>query len=91
MSAEASPDCRGLSDQVKGALATAEQTGLYEEALGRLTEAAVNERRNVINKLVIGSMLTFLGFTAVPVAIAVYFGYSAYIDAILERFEEWMP
>ncbi len=88
---QALADCRGLSDQVKGALATAEQTGLYEEALGRLTEAAVSERRNVINRLVIGSMLTFLAFTAVPVAIAVYFGYSAYVDAIMERFEEWMP
>ncbi len=83
--------CDALSDPVKGALATAEQTGLYEEALGRLAEAAANERRNVINNIVTGSMLTFLAFTAVPVVIAVYIGYRAYFDAIFERAEEWMP
>ncbi len=88
---QALADCSGLSDRTKGALATAQQSGLYEEALARLAEAAATERRNVINKVLIGSLVGSVVFAAVPVAVAVYFGYRAYIESIFERAEQWMP
>ncbi len=88
---QALADCSGLSAQTKGALATAQQTGLYEEALARLAEAAVTERRNVTNKILIGSLVGSVVFAAVPVAVAVCFGYRAYIESIFERAGEWMP
>ncbi len=89
--AQALTNCSALTDREKGALATAQQTGLYEDALRRLSEAATLERRNIINKLVIGGLVGFSLATAVPVAAALYFAYTAYINAILERAEEWMP
>ena len=41
-------DCSALSDQAKAALSTAQQSGLYEQALHRLAERAVDERGVVI-------------------------------------------
>jgi len=88
---QALADCKALTDREKAALSTAQQTGLYEDALRRLSEAATLERRNIINKLVIGSLVGFAVATAVPVAAALYFAYTAYVSAIFERAEEWMP
>ncbi len=88
---QALADCKALTDREKGALSTAQQTGLYEDALRRLSEAATLERRNIINKLVTGGLVGFAVATAVPVAAALYFAYTAYINAIFERAEEWMP
>jgi len=88
---QALADCKALTNREKSALATAQQTGLYEEALRRLSEAATVERRTVINKILTGSVVSFLIFTAIPVIIALYFAYSAYFEAIFERAEEWMP
>ena len=88
---QALADCKALTDREKAALSTAQQTGLYEDALRRLSEAATAERRAIINKLVIGSLVGFSLATAVPVAAALYFAYTAYINAIFERAEEWMP
>ena len=82
---EALAHCAALSERVKGALATAEQTGLYEEALGRLAEAAANERRNSIDTVTTSSKLVFLLLTAVPVAIAAAIGYRAIYDAIWQQ------
>jgi len=88
---QALADCKALTNREKSALSTAQQTGLYEEALRRLSEAATVERRTVINKILTGSVVSFLIFTAIPVIIALYFAYSAYFEAIFERAEEWMP
>ena len=88
---QALADCDALAEREKRTLATAEQTGLYAEALQRLATAAATERRAVISRILTGSVIGFLLFTAVPVAMALYFAYSAYINAILERTEEWMP
>jgi len=84
-------DCKALTHREKAALSTAQQTGLYEDALRRLSEAATAERRNIINRILTGSLLSFAVFTAIPVAVAVFFAYRAYVEAILERAEEWMP
>jgi len=67
---QALADCKALTNREKSALATAQQTGLYEEALRRLSEAATVERRTVINKILTGSVVSFLIFTAIPVIIA---------------------
>ena len=88
---QALADCKALTDREKGALSTAQQTGLYEDALRRLSEAATAERRAIINRILTGSLLSFVVFTAIPVAAAVFFAYRAYIEAVLERAEEWMP
>ncbi len=88
---QALAECKALTDREKGALSTAQQTGLYEDALRRLSEAATAERRNIINKLVTGGLIAFALATAMPVAAALYFAYSAYFGAIFERAEEWMP
>ncbi len=88
---QALADCNALTDREKGALSTAQQTGLYEDALRRLSEAATAERRAIINRILTGSLLSFVVFTAIPVAAAVFFAYRAYIEAVLERAEEWMP
>jgi len=88
---QALADCTALTHREKAALSTAQQTGLYEEALRRLSEAATTERRAIINRILTGSLLSFVVFTAIPVAAAVFFAYRAYIEAVLERAEEWMP
>ena len=88
---QALADCKALTDREKAALSTAQQTGLYEDALRRLSEAATAERRAIINRILTGSLLSFAVFTAVPVAAAVFFAYRAYIEAIMERAEEWTP
>lgn len=89
--AAAVQECGALSDRVKAALSTAHQSGLYEQALQRLAARAVDERGAIINKIATVGTMGSLIITAVFGAIAVVFGYSAYISAILERAEEWMP
>jgi len=88
---QALADCKALTHREKAALSTAQQTGLYEYALRRLSEAATAERRAIINRILTGSLLSFAVFTAIPVAAAVFFAYRAYLEAVLERAEEWMP
>ncbi len=88
---QALADCKALTHREKAALSTAQQTGLYEDALRRLSEAATAERRAIINRILTGSLLSFTVLTAIPVAVAVFFAYRAYVEAILERAEEWMP
>ncbi len=83
--------CSALTDQEKSVLATAQQTGLYEDALHRLAEAAVAERRDITNKILTGALLSTVVLTAIPAAAAVFLAYRAYIEAVLERAEEWMP
>jgi len=83
--------CGALSDRAKAALGTAEQSGLYEEALARLAGRVAEERQASIKKIATLGTLGATVITAVLVGIAVYFGFSAYINAILERAEEWMP
>ncbi|MCK4323497.1 MAG: type II secretion system F family protein, partial [Armatimonadetes bacterium] len=85
---QALADCKALTDREKAALSTAQQTGLYEDALRRLSEAATAERRAIINRILTGSLLSFTVFTAIPVAAAVFFAYRAYFEAIIERAEE---
>jgi len=84
-------ECSAFGDREKNALLTAQQSGLYENALESLAQRAVEERESAIQKIAVVGMSGSGVIAAVVVGIALYFGYSNYVSAILERAEEWMP
>ncbi len=83
--------CGALSTQAKAALSTAQQSGLYEDALKRLADSAAEERQaNIKNIATMGTIGSLL-IAGVIAAIAVGIGWLTYFNALFEAGEKLMP
>ncbi len=89
--AQALQECGALSDRAKAALGTAQQSGLYEQALKRLADSAAEARRAAIQKIATVGTVSSLIVTAVLVGIAAFIGSLTYFNAVFEAGEKLMP
>ncbi len=89
--AQALQKCRALSDQAKGALGTAQQSGLYEQALERLAERALEQREAIIKRIATVGTIGSLLIAGIITAIAVGIGWLSYFNALFDAGEKLMP
>ena len=82
---------RSIPPQIRQSLATAERTGNYDRALDEVQSWAEDAQSNTVQVATWGGYGMALVGTAVAVAIAIYFAYKFYVDAIFNRIETWMP
>ncbi|MFP3905291.1 MAG: type II secretion system F family protein [Armatimonadota bacterium] len=82
---------RSIPAQIRQTLATAERTGNYDRALDELQVWAKHDQSRITQMAAWGGYGVAMLVTAMAVAVAVYFGYKFYVEAIFNRAEEWMP
>lgn len=89
--ARALQDCGALSEREKAALSTAQQSGLYEEALERLATIAVEQRSAIKQTIATGAVVGPLAIVAIVAGAAIIIAWLNYYGALFDRIEEWMP
>ncbi|MFO7946921.1 MAG: type II secretion system F family protein [Armatimonadota bacterium] len=82
---------RSIPPQIRQTLTTAERTGNYDRALDELQAWAKDDQSRITQMAAWGGYGLAMLVTAVAVAVAVYFAYKFYVEAIFARAEEWMP
>lgn len=82
---------KSIPPQIRDTLATAERTGNYDRALDEVQTWAKDTQSNTEQIAMYGGYGMALIATTIAVAVAVYFAYSFYVDALLNRIETWMP
>ncbi len=82
---------KALPLEIRQSLETAERSGNYDQALKGLQEWAEQQQATTVRFAGIGGYGIVMLLTAIIVAVAVGYSYFSYIQAILNRADEWMP
>lgn len=82
---------QSIPGEIRDTLATAERTGNYDRALDEVRAWAQQAQSKTQQIAMYGGYGMAMVASGIAVAIAVYFGYKFYVDAIFNRIETWMP
>jgi len=77
--------------EIRQSLETAERSGNYDQALKGLQEWAEQQQTTTVRFAGIGGYGIVMALVGIIVAVAVGYSYFSYVQAILNRGDEWMP